>query len=378
METDGKAPETQLATPVKELADIVLTEAEKQQVEDGTDIRIVLDVKDASDSVGSGDKGLVEAALQEADAVKGYKVGQYLDISLFKIVGESRSAISRTNSKITVTIAIPDSLKNAGGEAATAFAVIRVHDGVAEILNDLDNDPETITIETDRFSTYVIVHSDSQGGDNEGDDNQGDDNEGDDNQGGDNEGDDNKGDDNEGDDNQGGDNEGDDNQGDDNEGDDNQGGDNEGDDNQGGDNEGDGSQGGDGNEGGGSQGDGNNGNKGDGNKGDGNNGNKGDGSQGDGNNGNKGDGSQGDGNKENKGDNNQGDGNKNDGNSGADNSGVGGNGGTQGSSGADSSQPKDNEPKTGAGSRLGLYVALAMLAGLAYLSLHFAGHRRKK
>ncbi len=242
-------------------------------MEDGTDIRIVLDVKDASDSVGSGDKGLVEAALQEADAVKGYKVGQYLDISLFKIVGESRSAISRTNSKITVTIAIPDSLKNAGGEAATAFAVIRVHDGVAEILNDLDNDPETITIETDRFSTYVIVHSDSQGGDNEGDDNQGDDNEG-------------------------------------------------------GDNGGDG--------------------------------NKGDGSQGDGNNDNKGDGS------------------KNDGNSGADNSGVGGNGGTQGSSGADPSQPKDNEPKTGAGSRLGLYVALAMLAGLAYLSLHFAGHRRKK
>ena len=41
------------------------------------------------------------------------------------------------------------------------FSVIRLHNGVAEILPDLDDDPNTITIETDRFSTYAIVYQES-------------------------------------------------------------------------------------------------------------------------------------------------------------------------------------------------------------------------
>lgn len=40
--------------------------------------------------------------------------------------------------------------------------MIRVHDGVATILKDLDTDANTITIETDRFSTYAIAYQDKQ------------------------------------------------------------------------------------------------------------------------------------------------------------------------------------------------------------------------
>ena len=164
VETDGKAFETQISTPVGELADIVLTEAEKGQVEKGTDIKIILDVKEASVNVNREDKILVEATLTDNTEVQGYTLGQYLDISLYKLIGENRIDIPETAKKITVTIMVPDDLINTDATRTRVFAVVRVHGGVTEILNDLDDSEETITIETDRFSTYAIVYKDADGG----------------------------------------------------------------------------------------------------------------------------------------------------------------------------------------------------------------------
>ena len=39
---------------------------------------------------------------------------------------------------------------------------MRVHDGEATLLPDLDNQEDTITIDTARFSTYVIVYRDTE------------------------------------------------------------------------------------------------------------------------------------------------------------------------------------------------------------------------
>lgn len=164
VQTDGKAPDTQISTPADQLADLLLTSEEKKQLADGTDIRIVLEVKDATDSVSVSDKVLVEAELADDNTAKGFALGQYLDISLFKIIGENRSAISETNGKIAVTINIPDRLKNTDSKKTRTFAVIRVHDGSAEFLADTDDSADTITIETDRFSTYAIVYQDASNG----------------------------------------------------------------------------------------------------------------------------------------------------------------------------------------------------------------------
>lgn len=148
--------------PLSELADMVLTKEEKQQAAAGTNIRIVLDVKDAAAVIGAADKTIVEMALHGSLA-KGYTLGQYLDIDLFKIIGDSRSDITETAHKITVVIRVPDSLKNTDGEKTRTFAVIRVHGGKAELLADLDNNEDTITIATDRFSTYAVVYKDMAG-----------------------------------------------------------------------------------------------------------------------------------------------------------------------------------------------------------------------
>lgn len=164
VEKDEKAPVTVLSTSKEELADIILTEEEKSQVENGSDIKFILNVKDAEDTVSSGDKSAVQEALSGDDETKGFAVGQYLDISLFKIIGENRSAISETARKLTIVIDVPDSLKSKDIGKPRTFAIIRVHDGVAETLEDLDDDADTITIETDRFSAYAIIYKQAGGG----------------------------------------------------------------------------------------------------------------------------------------------------------------------------------------------------------------------
>ncbi len=150
--------DTIIATPLAQLADMLLNETEKQLVAGGVDTRLVLDVKDAADTVSSADKALVEAALNRS--LPGFTLGQYLDISLYKLVGMQRTDITRTSDKVIVTMAVPERLRNTDVSKTRVFAVIRVHDGKTDILNDLDTGADTISIATDRFSTYAIVYQD--------------------------------------------------------------------------------------------------------------------------------------------------------------------------------------------------------------------------
>ncbi|MCM1234732.1 MAG: sortase B protein-sorting domain-containing protein [Muribaculum sp.] len=173
----ANAPATSISTPTEELEDMLLTPDEKQQVQNGTNVKIVLEVQDAGSTVSTSDKSSIQQALN------GYTVGQYLNIDLYKLVGENRIDITETAEKIRIVITIPDSLKNTNSNRTRTFAVIRVHDGRVELLPDLDNSAGTITIETDRFSTYAIVYKDSSnsgnGGDNGGGNSGGGDNSGD-------------------------------------------------------------------------------------------------------------------------------------------------------------------------------------------------------
>ena len=124
----------------------------------------ILDVKDAGDTVSSGDRTAVQQALDGNTVVKGFSVGQYLDISLFKVIGDTRSAISQTARKLTIVINVPESLKSKDSTKPRTYAIIRVHDGVTEVLADLDGDADTVTIATDRFSAYALVYKEAGSG----------------------------------------------------------------------------------------------------------------------------------------------------------------------------------------------------------------------
>ncbi len=80
----------------------------------------------------------------------------YLDINLLKTVGTADpAAITNTKEMVTIVIDIPQELQGSD----RVFSVIRVHDGVPTELKDMDNDPKTVTIQTDRFSTYALVYA---------------------------------------------------------------------------------------------------------------------------------------------------------------------------------------------------------------------------
>lgn len=153
------APEATLATPNSELADMLLTDAEKTDVENGTNITILLTVEDATTTVSTEDTEAVEAALDKMT------LGQYLDVGLFKITSDETGAttatdtISTTKKPIRITFEIPDNLRGSN----RTFSVIRVHGGETTVLKDLDSNDNTVTIETDKFSTYALAYVERKG-----------------------------------------------------------------------------------------------------------------------------------------------------------------------------------------------------------------------
>ncbi|MCM1334120.1 MAG: autotransporter adhesin family protein [Bacteroides sp.] len=155
VEPGANAPITELKTPKDELIDATLTPEEQKRTEEGIDIKIILKVEDGTATVSAEDKATVERTIGGSN---GYTLGQYLDVELLKIIGGTQEKIRETSAEITVTFALPESLRKAG----RAYAVIRVHEGAATILPDLDGDDATVTIRTDKFSTYALAYSDGE------------------------------------------------------------------------------------------------------------------------------------------------------------------------------------------------------------------------
>lgn len=150
---DGSAG-AEIVTPLGSLMDAILTDEEREMLENGIDIGIVLDINSASSSVAEADKRLVEEALSDL----GYTAGLYLDVKLFKTIGDEQSQIDTTYEPITLSFEIPENLRKEGRK----YVVVRVHNGVADVLNDYDDNGNTITIRTDKFSTYVLAYYDEQ------------------------------------------------------------------------------------------------------------------------------------------------------------------------------------------------------------------------
>ena len=120
----------------------------------GDDLDVILAVEDAGDNVPAEDRQAAEAVLTDTE----YNVGMYLNIDLIKLInGQQVGKITNISSPISVTIEIPEILRGDNRD----YAILRVHEGTAEILEDRDNAPDTLTVLTDRFSTYAIVYRDS-------------------------------------------------------------------------------------------------------------------------------------------------------------------------------------------------------------------------
>lgn len=149
------APGASIGTELGDLSDAVLNSEERELMKNGADIKVALTVNDATDTAPAADKELIDNFLT---SLEGYRRGQFLDINLIKEINGQQLTITQTNAPITITLDIPENLRAANRE----YFIIRVHDGEATLLDDLDNVKYTLTFKTDKFSTYVLAYTEAK------------------------------------------------------------------------------------------------------------------------------------------------------------------------------------------------------------------------
>lgn len=143
------------------VANVVLTQEQLALVNHGETIEIRIEVTDISDSVPQRDKEVIERGVEEyRREVPGLTLGMYTDLSMFIRIGEGDwNAITATREPIEVIIGIPEQLQETG----RTYYIIRSHEGGHTLMNDMDDEQDTITISTDMFSSYAIGYVQAEG-----------------------------------------------------------------------------------------------------------------------------------------------------------------------------------------------------------------------
>ena len=173
MEIVDKTEENACETVLEEASDVLfeklgLSAAEVARIENGENIQVWIEATDISATVSQTDKDLIDSKKGNAT------IGMYLDIDLLKQIGsESPVNITDTDGAVTITLKVPSSLMNSNSSVTRTYQMIRVHNGVATVIPCTYNAAnQTISYETDQFSTYALAYVDQQnnsGGGNTGD-----------------------------------------------------------------------------------------------------------------------------------------------------------------------------------------------------------------
>ncbi len=79
------------------------------------------------------------------------------DITLNREANFNQESVEKLNSPVRLIIPIDKHHQKEN----RSFFVLKNHDGVIQKLEDLDNDPKTVTIETESFSEYALLYEDN-------------------------------------------------------------------------------------------------------------------------------------------------------------------------------------------------------------------------
>ena len=128
-----------------------ITANELSEVAEGKKVEIVLEVKEAQANE------LIETN------TKGYKVGKYLDITLYKNIDGTNESIHELTKAMKVTIKVPEELINKDSKTKREYYIARSHNGKVDILETkYDEKTNSLTFETDKFSDYAILYKDTK------------------------------------------------------------------------------------------------------------------------------------------------------------------------------------------------------------------------
>ena len=90
-------------------------------------------------------------------------VAQYYEITMSKTVDGKEVPITSvhkdtdTSGKLRITMPIPEEYRG-----HKHYSILHVHEGEPVILTDLDNDPDTVTFEVDKFSVFILLETDEE------------------------------------------------------------------------------------------------------------------------------------------------------------------------------------------------------------------------
>ena len=164
---DEKSPDVKVSNLTDEFAESTLTAEEQTLIEDAlnngdaVEVELYLSINDISDAIAAADKAKVETLAADADQL------EYFDISLYKEitiggVSQGVNPMQTLATPLKLTISVPKSFPAVASGYTRTYAVIRLHDGKAELLPATVNSDGTISFETDKFSTYALAYTDTK------------------------------------------------------------------------------------------------------------------------------------------------------------------------------------------------------------------------
>lgn len=125
---------------------------------DGKDITYTIQSEDKTDPISDNLSDAIEFQKENEnnlEILKAYEIQIKKDVT-----GEGSTTVDRTNEDIYITLGIPEEYRKAN----RIYWMAHEHENTIELLKDMDNDPDTITIQTSSFSSYVLYCTDKPSG----------------------------------------------------------------------------------------------------------------------------------------------------------------------------------------------------------------------
>jgi hypothetical protein len=130
-------------------SDEALLKAVAKYVDGATSVAVQLQTKELTVSKAEQKEIETQATKQLGKKMDNLNYGAFLDITLTA----NDIPVTQTDGNVSVTITIPQELYKSN----YSYKILRIHDGEATLL-DAAQDGQTLTFETDRFSTYVLMY----------------------------------------------------------------------------------------------------------------------------------------------------------------------------------------------------------------------------
>lgn len=133
-----------VTTPKNEVA--LAAGASEEDIKNGDNVRFYV-----CEGYDAGAKNELKSAAEKS----GKKIMSIINMDLYRINKQGKVAyIRNTTAPVSMVIGVPASMQNAGH----TFSVICMVNGQPVVMEDMDSDPMTITINTNTFGSYAIVY----------------------------------------------------------------------------------------------------------------------------------------------------------------------------------------------------------------------------